>query len=264
SSSCSDLGSLPGEMVPFLLLVALLSPTVEAGKIIGGHEAKPHSRPYMAFLQFKISGKSYICGGFLVREDFVLTAAHCLGSSINITVGAHNIMDRERTQQVIQVRRAIPHPHYNDETLANDIMLLQLTRKAEMTDAVSLINLPRSLEKVKPGMMCSVAGWGQLGVNMPSADKLQEVDLEVQSEEKCIARFKDYIPITQICAGDPSKRKDSFLGDSGGPLVCNGVAQGIVSYGSDDGTTPNVYTRISSFLSWIQRTMRRYKRQGSA
>ncbi|XP_040091878.1 mast cell protease 3-like, partial [Oryx dammah] len=133
-----------------------------------------------------------------------------LCSSLNVTLGAHNIMDRERTKQVIPVRRAIPHPRYNDETGANDIMLLQLTRKADMTDAVSLISLPRSLEKVKPGMMCSVAGWGQLGVNMPSADKLQEVDLELQSEEKCIARFKYYIPITQICAGDPSKRKDSF------------------------------------------------------
>ncbi|XP_055411808.1 duodenase-1 [Bubalus kerabau] len=251
-------------MVLLLLLVALLSPTGEAGKIIGGHEAKPHSRPYMAFLLFKISGKPHRCGGFLVREDFVLTAAHCLGSSINVTLGAHNIMERERTQQVIPVRRAIPHPHYNDETLANDIMLLQLTRKAGITDAVSPINLPRSLAKVKPGMMCSVAGWGRLGVNMPSTDKLQEVDLEVQSEEKCIARFKKYIPSTQICAGDPSKRKNSFSGDSGGPLVCNGVAQGIVSYGKDDGTTPDVYTRISSFLSWIQTTMRRYKRQGSA
>ena len=70
--------------------------------------------------------------------------------------------------------------------------------------------VPRSLAKVKTGMMCSVAGWGRLGVNMPSTDKLQEVDLEVQSEEKCIARFKNYIPFTQICAGDPSKRKNSF------------------------------------------------------
>nr|AAB33509.1 duodenase isoform I=serine endopeptidase [cattle, duodenal mucosa, Peptide, 226 aa] [Bos taurus] len=226
--------------------------------IIGGHEAKPHSRPYMAFLLFKTSGKSHICGGFLVREDFVLTAAHCLGS-INVTLGAHNIMERERTQQVIPVRRPIPHPDYNDETLANDIMLLKLTRKADITDKVSPINLPRSLAEVKPGMMCSVAGWGRLGVNMPSTDKLQEVDLEVQSEEKCIARFKNYIPFTQICAGDPSKRRNSFSGDSGGPLVCNGVAQGIVSYGKNDGTTPDVYTRISSFLPWIKRVMYLFK-----
>ncbi|KAM9711394.1 mast cell protease 1A-like isoform 1-T1 [Dama dama] len=252
-------------MVLFLLLVALLlSPTGEAGKIIGGHEAKPHSRPYMAFLRFKISGKPHICGGFLVREDFVLTAAHCLGSSIDVTLGAHSIMERERTQQVIPVRRAFPHPHYNDKTFENDIMLLQLAWKADMTDAVSPISLPRSFEKVNPGMMCSVAGWGRLEVNMPSADKLQEVDLEVQSEERCIARFRNYIPVTQICAGDPNKRKNSFSGDSGGPLVCDGVAQGIVSYGDVYGTAPNVYTRVSSFLTWIQKTMRQYKQQGSA
>ncbi|KAB0368938.1 mast cell protease 3-like [Muntiacus reevesi] len=252
-------------MVLFLLLVALLlSPTGEAGKIIGGHEAKPHSRPYMAFLRFQISGKPHICGGFLVREDFVLTAAHCLGSSIGVTLGAHSIMERERTQQVIPVRRAFPHPHYNDKTFENDIMLLQLAWKADMTDAVSPISLPRNFQKVNPGMMCSVAGWGRLEVNMPSADKLQEVDLEVQSEQRCIARFRDYIPITQICAGDPNKRKNSYSGDSGGPLVCDGVAQGIVSYGDVYGTAPNVYTRISSFLYWIQKTMRQYKQQGSA
>ena len=50
-----------------------------SGKIIGGQEAKPHSHPYMVFRQFKTSGKRYSYGGFLMHEDFVLTAAHCLG-----------------------------------------------------------------------------------------------------------------------------------------------------------------------------------------
>ncbi|XP_055411708.1 duodenase-1-like [Bubalus kerabau] len=245
-----------------LLLVALLSPTEEAGKIIGGHEAELHSRPYMAFLLFKTSGESHCCGGFLVHEDFVLTAAHCLGSSINVTLGAHNIKERERSQQVIPVRRAIPHPRYNDETGANDIMLLQLMRKAHVTTDVSPISLPRDWDTVNPGMLCSVAGWGRLDVHMSCTNKLQEVELEVQTAEKCTSHYKNYNDTTQICVGDPRKRKSSFKGDSGGPLVCNGVAQGIVSYGKKDGTPPRVFTRISSFLPWIQKTMKQYELQG--
>uniref|UniRef100_A0A8C6G100 Peptidase S1 domain-containing protein n=1 Tax=Moschus moschiferus TaxID=68415 RepID=A0A8C6G100_MOSMO len=245
------------EMVLLLLLAALLlSPTGEAGKIIGGREAKPHSRPYMAYLRIQTPENILICGGFLVREDFVLTAAHCQGSSINVTLGAHNIMERERTQQVIPVRKAIPHPHYNAKTLVNDIMLLQLMRKANVTTAVSPISLPRDRDKVNPGMLCSVAGWGRLGVDMSRPNKLQEVELEVQRAEECTSLYKSYSTTTQICAGDPRKRKSSFKGDSGGPLVCKSVAQGIVSYGKKDGTPPRIFTRISSFLPWIQKTMK--------
>ncbi|XP_059859460.1 granzyme B-like isoform X4 [Delphinus delphis] len=110
----------------FLLLLAFsLPPRAKAGEIIGGHEAKPHSRPYMAFLQIWDQDDQKRCGGFLIREDFVLTAAHCWGSSVNVTLGAHNIKDRERTQQVIPVRRAIPHPGYNEKNYSNDIMLLK-------------------------------------------------------------------------------------------------------------------------------------------
>uniref|UniRef100_A0A5F9DG21 Granzyme H n=1 Tax=Oryctolagus cuniculus TaxID=9986 RepID=A0A5F9DG21_RABIT len=68
-------------MQPLLLLLAFfLPPWAEAGEIIGGHEAKPHSRPYMAYLQYWKDNRKRTCGGFLVREDFVLTAAHCHGS----------------------------------------------------------------------------------------------------------------------------------------------------------------------------------------
>uniref|UniRef100_A0A8C9QI13 Peptidase S1 domain-containing protein n=1 Tax=Spermophilus dauricus TaxID=99837 RepID=A0A8C9QI13_SPEDA len=57
-----------------LLLAFFLPPKAQAGEIIGGHESKPHSRPYMAYLQFVAQGVQKKCGGFLIREDFVLTA----------------------------------------------------------------------------------------------------------------------------------------------------------------------------------------------
>uniref|UniRef100_A0A8C3XDS7 Peptidase S1 domain-containing protein n=1 Tax=Catagonus wagneri TaxID=51154 RepID=A0A8C3XDS7_9CETA len=225
-----------------------------SGKIIGGHEARPHSRPYMAFLEIQISGKTFICGGFLVRTNFVLTAAHCWGSSIKVVLGAHNVQEKERTQQVILVRNYTRHPDYNPKTCANDIMLLELTRKAQLGPAVGLLGLPRWRELVMPGTVCSVAGWGRLGVNGRFSTKLQETDLQVQRDEQCISRYSYYNCTTQLCAGSPAK--NSFSGDSGSPLVCEDVAQGIVSFGKLDGSPPNVYTRISSFLPWIRKVMR--------
>ncbi|XP_070484242.1 granzyme H-like isoform X3 [Equus przewalskii] len=113
-------------MQPLLFLLAfLLSPGPEAGEIIGGHEAWPHSRPYMAFVQILVEEKWKSCGGVLLRRDIVLTAAHCWGSSIKVTLGAHNIQKQERTQQVISVKEAIPHPDYNSKKIANDIMILK-------------------------------------------------------------------------------------------------------------------------------------------
>ena len=63
-------------------------------------------------------------------------------------------------------------------------LCFQLMRKANVTTAVSPISLPRDWDKVKSGMLCSVAGWGRLGVNMSCPKKLQEVELEVQRAEK--------------------------------------------------------------------------------
>ncbi|ELW69299.1 mast cell protease 3 [Tupaia chinensis] len=249
-------------MQSLLLLLAFIPcPGTKAGKIIGGHEAKPHSHPYMAFLRIWTPDDVKICGGFLVREDFVLTAAHCGGGSINFTWGAHNIAEQEKTQQVIPVARAISHPSYNSKRPFNDIMLLQLKKKARLTAEVHLLSLPRGTQ-VTPGTVCSVAGWGRIGIFKKTL-KLHEVELKVQNNEQCISRYKDlYNYTTQICVGDPKKKKTSYKGDSGGPLVCNSVAQGIVSFGKKNGKPPRVYTRISSFLSWIKTTMRQFKLLG--
>ncbi|KAM5175939.1 granzyme B(G,H)-like [Callospermophilus lateralis] len=245
-----------------LLLAFFLPPKAQAGEIIGGHESKPHSRPYMAYLQFVAQGKRIKCGGFLIREDFVLTAAHCLGRPMNVTLGAHNIDNLEKTQQVIPVKRTIPHPDYDDNYLYNDIMLLELEKKAKLNEAVQPIKLPRGKNKVKPGKVCLVAGWGRMDRKDKYPNTLQEVELKVQKDQVCeLEELLKYNSTIEICAGDPKENKASFKGDSGGPLVCNSVAQGIVSSGKPNRKPPGVYTKVSRFLKWIKETMKSHQLQ---
>ncbi|XP_007471899.1 PREDICTED: granzyme H [Lipotes vexillifer] len=253
-------------MQPLLLLMAFLLPTglglpFLSEEIIGGHEAKPHSRPYMVFVQFLDKESWKMCSGVLVQKDFVLTAAHCRGSLINVTLGAHNIKKQERTQQMIPVRRAVPHPDYNPKNYSNDIMLLQLERKAKGTAAVRPLSRPRGKVRVKPGKACSVAGWGQVAVGTRTTT-LQEAELTVQEDPMRKSLSPGYYSqATQICVGDPRKVKTAFKGDPGRPLVCKNVVQGIVSYGKTNGTSPGVFTKVSHFLPWIKRTMKRLEQQ---
>ncbi|XP_046507334.1 granzyme B-like, partial [Equus quagga] len=198
-------------MQPLLLLLAfVLSPGAEAGEIIGGHEVKPHSRPYMALVHPLNEEKRKGCGGVLVRQDFVLTAAHCWRSSLTVTLGAHNIKKQERTQQLIPVKKAIRHPHYNSKTLANDIMILKLTGKAELTAAVQPLSLHWGTAQVMPGEVCSVAGWGRVAPNGTGSDTLQEVELTVQQDRVCESYFRNYNSTTQLCVGDPKEKKSSY------------------------------------------------------
>ncbi|XP_006903212.1 PREDICTED: cathepsin G-like [Elephantulus edwardii] len=232
-------------------------------KIIGGKEARPHSHPYMAYLQIRTPNSISTCGGFLVREDFVLTAAHCFGSSINVILGAHDVQRPESTQLHIPVLRAIPHPQYNPQTNINDIMLLQLRNRTRRNQAIRPVAMPQRQAGLRPGTLCTAAGWGLISLNRRTSI-LQDVQLMVQGDQTCRVRFNAYNSQMQICVGDPNIRKSVFLGDSGGPLVCNNVAHGVVSYGDGRGIPPAVFTRISSYLPWIKETMRRFTQQGAS
>ncbi|XP_075767927.1 duodenase-1-like [Pelodiscus sinensis] len=239
-----------------MLLLLLLSTAflpLRSSRVIGGKEASPASRPYMAYVQIGSAGS---CGGILIREDVVLTAAHCSCNLGNFFVylGVHDFMKPGQDWQRIQVRRWVQHPDFNNENLDNDIMLLKMRHSAELNEWVGTIPLPEADVPVVPGSKCSVAGWGRTGANTRT-DVLQEAEQEVVSDNVCKDRYWHYDPSLMLCAGSPLVKKAAFEGDSGGPLVCDGVVQGIVSNGDPDGRPPSIYTRISKFIPWINATL---------
>ncbi|KAM6042942.1 mast cell protease 1A-like [Theristicus caerulescens] len=238
----------------------------DEGRIIGGREAKPHSRPYMAYLSIQNGTHEFACGGFLVRPDAVLSAAHCVAGktklNITVTLGAHNMYKREPSQQAFHIGHWVIHPNYSRHPTENDIMLLKLKPKAKLTKEVSYIRLPSHNERVEPGTLCEVAGWGLTSTTGEKTSVLMEVDLKVQSENVCEEYFRvNYRQLSMICAGDEDRKKSAFHGDSGGPLVCNGKAHGIVSYGRRYCIFPEVFTRVSYFEPWIRKELRKFALQ---
>ncbi|NXP43081.1 MCT1A protease, partial [Leiothrix lutea] len=230
------------------------------GRIIGGKKVKPHSRPYMAYLKIQNGPDNFSCGGFLIRPDAVLSAAHCVDKKgkVNITVilGAHNIRGRERSQQKIRVGQWVVHPEYSRDGFKNDIVLLKLKPKARINKNVQLISIPRSTERVTVGTKCMVAGWGRTSTYGPMSNVMREVELQVQNGSICQQLFENYQPQSMICVGS-SKKKASYKGDSGGPLICKQKAHGIVSHRRERYLSPEVYTRILYFAPWIREQLRR-------
>jgi hypothetical protein len=98
--------------------------------------------------------------------------------------------------------------HWLNSTLS--IFSRQLERKVKLTPAVQFLMLPRGNSQVKPGTVCSVAGWGKMVPTGKSSDELREVELTVQKDQECKSCFSIYNNTSQMCVGDPNIRNASF------------------------------------------------------
>jgi hypothetical protein len=234
-------------------------------KITGGSNASISDFPWQVFLEADV----FTCGGSIISNQWIITAAHCTrdeynvripASAMDVIVGANNPRNSQQGKKYL-VSEVIQHEAFDVSTLENDIALLKLMEPINYPNAVPIKLISEkdaAAGATDPGVMSWVTGYGYTSVNpviYPST--LQKVQLPIVSNAQASLVWNGQIAATDIMAGYRDGNKDACSGDSGGPMVVsvNGENKlaGLVSWGSSNCNTYGAYTRLSMFESWITR-----------
>ncbi|CAH2094392.1 unnamed protein product [Euphydryas editha] len=256
---------------------------IDGDRIIGGEIPGLYELPWMALILVRDNGifKTQ-CGGTIINNKYILTAAHCVRrrrTAVVVRVGEYDINSKVDCQgehpfrmcethiQDIRVDKYIIHENFTSSPTANDIALIRLKKPIDFSfKNVEPICLPiydklRNMDISTKNAV--VSGWGITEFKSMS-NFLRKVEIPIKTDFECKQHYSSEISDSDtdmkfICAGDESK--DSCNGDSGGPLTMEEeykdnyriIQFGIVSKGSKQCglNVPGLYTDVRKYIKWI-------------
>jgi hypothetical protein len=237
---------------------------VHTPKIVGGILAAPSTHPFQVGLvsrSIRSNVRAHFCGGTLVAERYVVTAAHCIDNvtdaygQIQVLVGTQRL---DRGGRRIGVTKLLIHPLYDGSTLDYDVAILRLSTPVTGIPFASVA----ASETTVAGTILRSSGWGSLYYEGPKPSSMMQIDVPfVPTVDGSCMNNEDITP-RMICAGETGK--DTCRGDSGGPLTINRGAGytelvGIVSFGTGCGWEgyPGVYSNVadSSIKTFIENAL---------
>ena len=234
-----------------------------APRIVGGAPITISTTPWQVNLAIR---NSTMCSASIIGNSWLVTAAHCVAgvapSEITAFAGITNLSERS-SQKALGVSGITINPSWNPTTFNGDIALLQLTTPLTFSANVQPIALPLTQDPATwpaAGTAAQISGWGSTSFGGGSSDSLLAANVSILSgpnDNNCGSYGSSFTSVDKICAGVIGGGIDTCQGDSGGPLVVSTAAgvvlSGLTSVGNDCALAnfPGIYTRITTFLPWI-------------
>lgn len=232
--------------------------TLSEERVIGGTRAEEGDWPWQVSLRLN---NVHHCGGVLISNTWILTAAHCFRSNSNpsrwtATFGVSTTFPKETAR----INTILIHNNYNSGTHENDIAAVKLSRPITFNKNIRMVCLPEATQNIAPGSTAYVTGWGSQVNGGNTVRDLHQGRVYIISNNVCNApiSYDGAVLPGMLCAGLSEGGVDACRGDSGGPLVQQDSRRlwflvGIVSWGYQCGLAdkPGVYTRVTAYRNWI-------------
>ncbi|KAI9293833.1 trypsin-like serine protease [Neoconidiobolus thromboides FSU 785] len=237
-------------------------------RIIGGEKvSEPWKYPFMVSLK---KSNFHLCGGTLLNQNQVITAAHCTGTvdKWTVTYGINDLTKKEGEEsysgvkvEVRKVAKIVRHPDYNGDTDDNDVAVWTLDSPFKNFKPSIKLNEDANIYNKK----VLVLGWGFTAEGQDQATRfLNQAFITLFPQSQCKDLYKNmklrsYDSKKHLCAGELTGAKDACQGDSGGPLILADTMElvGITSYGIGCGRKerPGIYTNLLEYSAFIKENL---------